>query len=108
ETDTHRRAAPDAIRERFDAPAQVAHEGRDHEEPEPGAAPAAHALVLDAIEAMEDSLELLLGDTDPAVLDLEHDPAALGLLRLDGDVQALAVRVLHRVVDEVADHHDHR
>src|SRR5207302_6318555 len=61
------------------------------------------AARLDAVEAVEDALELLVWDADPAIL--HAHPHRFGRRRRErhGHADALA-RVLHRIGDQVRDH----
>src|SRR3954464_10297812 len=73
----------------------------DDREAEAGAAHFAAAAAVDAVEAFEDAGEVVLGDADAVVGDLDGDRLAVGT---GADVDAAAVGgVLAGVVDQVGD-----
>ena len=85
-----------------DAVVQVDDVARDRE-PEAGARHAAAALELDAVEALEHAVELVLGNADARVLDLEPPLGALA-----ARAQITTVPALRRELERVADQVEHQ
>ena len=79
-----------------------AHDLIDQAQPQAGARDRAGQLVAGAVEAVEDPLQVLGVDPDPAVLDRDHDEVALDPAHADAD-PALVGRVFDRVAEQVED-----
>src|SRR6478735_2482255 len=73
-------------------------------EPQTGATRVTTAGLVDAIEALEDALEVATGNTDPVVTDHDDDIVAVPF-GLDRNHLA-GLRVLHCVVEQVDDRAD--
>ena len=78
----------------------------DDGESEPGPPGRAAARPVDAVEPLEDPLEVRRGDADPVVLHADDRPPVLDP-RAEDDRSPTRFRVLHRVVEQVRDRGDH-
>src|SRR4051812_41722816 len=101
--DDERRALP-AVRLDPDAAVEAAHQLAADVEPEAGAADAARHVRIEAIELLEDPPALRGGDAEALI---RYGPAhrARRARHLHRDRPAVR-RVLHRVLDEIAEHLD--
>ena len=93
-----------ALGVRFDVPFERANQGRHHIEAEAGAAACADGfLTRGTIKAFEDTSQVVGGDADALVNDLNVEDPVMNL-RTDSNVSG-RVRVFDGVVEQIANDH---